>query len=316
MNPHVKTPTMYQWNFAIQREVLRDLSVEVAYVGNKGAFLEYALPMNLPMVSSTDLRPFQDRRPMPQFGTGSFYDNRNNSSYQALEVKAEKRYSHGVSFLIGYSYSKAIDESSNDQGGGDGADNPFNLRSMRGRSNFDMGQRFIASFSTELPFGRGKAFGTDMSKGWDYVAGGWQVQGIVTFQGGFPFTPTIASDPANVAFSYARRPDVIGTGHVDNPGPDQWFNIADFKVPDRYTIGNAGRNILRGPGINNWDLAIFKNFQFTESIYLQFRAEAFNAFNHSQFNNPNANIELPTQGGRIFSAKDPRIGQMALKLYF
>lgn len=314
-NPHAKTPTMYQWNLAVQRELVPNLSLEVAYVGNKASYVERALPQNLPRVSSTDLRPFQDRRPMPQFGTGFYYDNRDNSNYNALEVKLEKRFSNGISFLTGYAWSKVIDGSSSDQGGGS-ADNPFNLRTMRGRSDFDTGQRFITSFSAELPFGKGKAFGSGMSRAADLVVGGWQVQGIVTFQGGFPFTPTIASDPANVAFSYARRPDVIGTGQVDSCRVERCFNIADFRVPSPFTIGNAGRNILRGPGVNNWDLAIFKNFNFTERLYLQFRAEAFNAFNHTQLNNPNANIELPTQGGRVFSAKDPRIGQFGLKLYF
>lgn len=315
LNPRMKTPTMYQWNLAVQRELVKNLSLEVAYVGNKGTYLERALPQNLPQVSSTDLRPFQSRRPNPAFGTGFYYDNRENSNYNALEVKLEKRYSQGLSFLVGYSWSKVIDGSSTDQGGGS-ADNPFNLRTMRGRSDFDTGQRFIASFSAELPFGRGKHFGSDMSRAADMVLGGWQLQGIVTFQGGFPFTPTIASDPANVAFAYGRRPDVIGTGKVDSCRQEQCFNIADFRVPAPFTIGNAGRNILRGPGINNWDLAIFKNFNFTERVYLQFRAEAFNAFNNTQFNNPNTNIELPTQGGRIFSAKDPRIGQLGLKVYF
>lgn len=312
LNPNLKTPTMYQWNFAVQRELGANLSLEVAYVGNKGTFLERAIPQNLPMVSSTDLRPFQDRRPMPQFGTGYYYDNRENSNYHGLEVKMEKRYSQGISFLIGYSWSKSIDGLSNE---GSDADNPFNLRSMRGLSSFDVGQRFIASFSAELPFGRGKALGADMSRAADLFVGGWQVQGIVTLQQGFPFTPTINSDPANVAFSYARRPDVIGTGRVDECRPEQCFNVADFRVPAQYTIGNSGRNILRGPGVNNWDMAVFKNFNFTETVFLQFRAEAFNAFNHTQLNNPNNNIEVP-QGGRVFSAKDPRIGQVALKLYF
>lgn len=315
-NANMRTPTMYQWNFAIQRELRRDLSLEVAYVGNKGSYLERYLPENLPRISSTDLRPFQSRRPRPEFGTGTYYDSRDNSNYNALEVKLEKRFSQGVSFLVGYSYSKSIDGSTNDQGGGEGADDPFNLRTMRGRSNLDMGQRFIASFGAELPFGRGKTFGGNMSRAADLVVGGWQVQGIVTFQGGFPFTPTIASDPANVAFSYARRPDVIGTGKVDECRAERCFNIADFRVPAPFTLGNAGRNIIRGPGVNNWDLAIFKNFNLTERFVLQFRAEAFNAFNNTQFNNPNNNIELPAVGGRVFSAKDPRIGQFGLKLYF
>lgn len=315
-NPNMKTPTMYQWNFAIQRELTRDMSIEVAYVGNKGTYLERSLPTNLPMVSATDTRPFQQRRQRPEFGTGAYYDNSNNSNYNALEVKLEKRYSAGLNFLAAYAWSKSIDGSTNDQGGGDGADNPFDLRTMRGLSNLDVGQRFVFSGGWDLPFGKGRRFGSNMPMAADLIVGGWQIGGIVTLQGGFPFTPTIASDPANVAFSYARRPDVIGTGKVDDRTPERWFNIADFRVPAPFTIGNAGRNILRGPGIANVDASIFKNFNFTERIYLQFRAEAFNLFNHTQFNNPNANIELPTQGGRIFSARDPRIGQLGLKIYF
>lgn len=316
MNPRVKTPTMYQWNFAVQRELMSDLSLEVAYVGNKGTYLERSLPQNLPQIDLRDTRAFQSRRPNPAFGTGAYYDNRENSNYNGLEIKMEKRYSKGYSFLIGYSFSKSIDGSSNDQGGGDGADNPFNLRSMRGRSNFDVGQRFIASFGVELPFGKGKTFLSSMPAAGEMILGGWQLQGIVTMQQGFPFTPGINSDPHNIAFAYARRPDVVGDPRVDYCRPERCFDINAFRMPTPGVPGNAGRNIIRGPGINNWDLAIFKNFQFTESIQLQFRAEAFNAFNHTQLNNPNNNIELTTQGGRVFSAKSPRIGQFGLKLYF
>jgi hypothetical protein len=313
-NSRMRTPRMYQWNFAIQRELTHSLALEVAYVGSKGTFLERYLPTNLPPVSATDQRPFQDRRPFPQFGTGSFYDSADNSSYNALEVKLEQRYNNGLSFLAAYSWSKSLDSSSNDSG--ETVADPFNLRTMRGLSALDVGQRFVLSFGWELPFGKNRAIGASMPAFADAILGGWQVGGIWTIQGGFPFTPTIASDPANVAFSYARRPDRIGSGKVDQCRPEQCFNIADFRVPQPFTIGNSGRNILRGPRINNWDLSIFKNFRFNERVNLQFRAEAFNAFNHTQFNNPNTNIELPTQGGRIFSAKDPRIGQLALKLYF
>jgi hypothetical protein len=315
VTPYMKTPTMYQWNFAVQRELMSGLSLEVAYVGNKGLNLERALPRNLPRIDPNDRRAFQDRRPFPQFGTGSYYENREHSNYNGLEMKLEKRFAQGVSFLVGYAWSKTIDGSSNDQGGGDGADDPFNLRTMRGRSAFDIGQRFIASFSAELPFGKGKAMGGSMPKAADLVVGGWALQGIVTMQGGFPYTPTISVDPHNIGFAYARRADAIGTGRVGECRVERCFNPADFRIPQAFVPGNAGRNILRGPGINNWDLAIFKNFHFTERTYLQFRAEAFNAFNHTQLNNPAAVIDLAT-AGRVFSAKDPRIGQLGLKIYF
>jgi hypothetical protein len=314
VNPHMRTPYLHEWNFAVQHEIVPNLSLEIAYVANKGTHLEEALPQNLAPPSATDLRPFQQRRPRPDLGTGQFYDNSGNSNYNALDVRLEKRFSRGVYFLLGYVWGKAIDIGSSDQGG-NGADNPFNLRTMRGPSDLDVTHRFVGSFGVEVPVGRGRAFGANMPRVADLIIGGWQVSGIATFQSGMPFTPTISSDPANVGFTYGRRPDVKGTGHVDNPGPNLWFNPKDFPLPAPYTIGNAGRNILRGPGVNNWDLSILKNFHFTERIYLQFRTELFNAFNHTQFNNPVSMVDVPT-AGQILSARDPRIMQFGMKLYF
>jgi hypothetical protein len=319
VNPHMRTPYLHEWNFAVQREIVPNLSLEISYVANKGTHLEEAFPQNLAPPSATDLRPFQQRRPRPDLGTGQFYDNSGNSNYNALNVRLEKRFSRGVYFLLGYAWGKAIDVNSSDQGPVN-ADNPFNLRTMRGPSDLDVTHRFVGSFGVELPFGRGRALGSGMPRAADLIVGGWQVSGIATFQSGMPFTPVISADPANVGFTYGRRPDVIGTGHVDNPGPGRWFNPADFKLPAQYTIGNAGRNILRGPGVNNWDLSILKNFHFTERIYLQFRTELFNAFNHTQFNTPAAGSSTVTidtaTAGQLFSARDPRIMQFGMKLYF
>jgi hypothetical protein len=102
-----------------------------------------------------------------------------------------------------------------------------------------------------------------------------------------------------------------------NPSIQEWFNVNAFAIPAKYTIGNAGRNVLRGPGLQNWDLAVLKDFHFTETRYLEFRGEFFNAFNHVNFSNPNPNIDDPVHGGQITSTStDPRILQFALKLYF
>ena len=314
LNVHMRTPYLHEWNVAVQRELVPNLSLEVAYVGNKGTHLEEALPQNLAPPSATDLRPFQQRRPRPLLGTGQFYDNSGNSNFNALEARLEKRFSHGVSFLVGYMWGKAIDVGSNDQGG-NGADNPFNLRTMRGPSDLDIRHRLVASFGVELPIGRGRPIGNAMPRAADFIIGGWQLAGIATFQTGTPFTPGISGDPANVGFTYGRRPDVIGTGDVAQRTVDQWFNPGDFRVPAQYTIGNAGRNILRAPGVNNWDLSILKNFHFTERVYLQFRTEMFNAFNHTQLGTPAATIDLST-AGHIYSARDPRIMQFGAKVYF
>ncbi len=108
-----------------------------------------------------------------------------------------------------------------------------------------------------------------------------------------------------------------GTGSVPNPNRDLWFNLADFPIPAQYTIGNAGRDILRGPGLSTQDISFLKNFKFTEKMYLQFRLEYFNLFNVTNLSNPNTSVDLPAVGGKIFSTSTPaRIGQIGMKLYF
>jgi hypothetical protein len=189
---------------------------------------------------------------------------------------------------------------------------------MRARSSIDFGQRFVASFVAELPFGRGKPIGGGVTGVADRIISGWQLAGFINLQGGFPFTPALGSaDPTNSGRAYGLRPNVIGTGKISDRNRDHWFNINDFVVPPQYTIGNAGRNILRGPWLFNQDFSMLKNFHFTERVYLQFRAEYFNLFNVTNLSNPNTNIDLPAVGGKIFGTSTAaRIGQFALKLYF
>ncbi len=314
-NPHNKTPYVNEWNFTVQRQLGANLALEVGYVGSKGTDLETVIPSNVPMIDPNDQRPFQQRRPYPEFSTGSYLENENNSTYHSLQAKLEKRLSSGLSFLVSYTYSKSIDGTSNS--GGDQIQDPFDLHSMKGPSDYDIPQRLVISYGYDLPFGRRRQFMSNAPRVVDEILGGWRVVGIATFQSGTPFTPLLgATDPANVNFNYGSRPNVIGSGSVPNCTPQQCFNINDFTIPAPYTLGDAGRNILRGPGIKNWDTSVLKDFHFTESRYLEFRAEAFNVLNHANFNNPNPYIDIPSVGGQIFSALPPRILQGALKFYF
>ncbi len=317
-DPHMVTPRMTQYNLAVQRELARDFSLEVAYVGNQSHHLEREVqPANFPPIAPGDTRPVQQRRPNPRFSGGSYFDTSGNANYNGLEVKLEKRYSRGYQFLIGYSWSRTIDMDTGDQGSG-GSDNPYNYRTMRGPSNIDFNQRFVSSFVLELPFGRGKPLAGNVKGVADRIISGWQLGGIVTFQGGFPYTPSLgAADPTNSGRSYGLRPNVAGTGAVSSPNRNLWFNISDFPVPQAFTIGNAGRNILRGPGLSNQDLSLLKDFHVNERIYFQFRLEYFNAFNVTNLSNPNTAVDLPAVGGKIFSTSTAaRIGQLGLKLYF
>lgn len=313
-DPRAKTPYLDEWNFTIQRKLGNNMALDVGYVGSKGTHLEMIIPGNVPRIDPNDTRTYQQRVPFPRFGGSSYLANQNNSTYHALQIKLQKRFSSGLSFLASYALSKSIDGTSDP--GGDAIQNPFDLHSMKGVSDYDIPQRLVVSYGYELPFGRGKRFMSSAPRVVDELLGGWQAVGITSFQSGFPYTPTLGSnDPGNVNFAYDIRPNVVGNPNVSTCTPAQCFNVGAFSVPAPFTFGDAGRNILRGPSRQNWDFSVLKNFHISESRYVQFRSEFFNVFNHTNFNNPNSQIDT-AQGGRVFSAGDPRIIQFALKLYF
>jgi hypothetical protein len=205
------------------------------------------------------------------------------------------------------------------------------------RSDFDVGQRFVLSYVYELPVGRGKKFGSQMNRLADAAVGGWQWTGIATFQQGFPFT-VVANDNLGLLEAYNQRANLVGNPHANfHKSINQWFNTAAFSQPLAGSFGNSGRNILREPGINNWDMGVGKNFALGDRANFQFRVEGFNVFNHTQWGvdpgSPSAAASGPGTGaidrnvndqppstnvlfGHVTSARPGRILQLGGKITF
>jgi hypothetical protein len=326
-------PYVQQWSFSVQREILKDTTFEVNYIGNKGTHLlmrrniAQALLPDLSIPLDNPRNSVADRKPYPNFQTYIDSDWSGNSNYNAMNVKLERR-SATLAMAMAYTWAKSLDTKSAAAGiGGSGfngwqgfLDNHDPKRD-RGRSDFDVDHRLVASFVYDLPFGRGKRLGSGVSKAADVFIGGWQVNGIATFQKGFPRSIT-AADSGNLLDSAGtNRANLVGDPKSGRTGTvDSWFNTAAFAQPASGVSGNSGRNILRAPGISNFDLSLFKNFILSERLRLQFRLESFNAFNHTQFGNPNPQFGDPVQVnvtspqfGRVLSARDARINQLGAK---
>ena len=220
-----------------------------------------------------------------------------------------------------YTYAHSLDNSSG-TGALVGYQNPYNLSSYYGNSDFDLRHSLVLSQTYDLPFGHGRSYLSQVGPGLDLLVGGWQINSIDSFQTGSPFTPTMATSNLNNGTG-VQYPNRTGSGK-GNGSVLAYFSTSDFVAPATYSFGNSGRNILFGPGTTQFDVSVFKTVRFNEaaSRYLQLRAEAFNVFNHPQFNNPNAQIGGST-AGRITSAGQPvlfqrtsREIQLAAKLYF
>jgi len=190
---------------------------------------------------------------------------------------------------------------------------PRNLRLERGLSGFDIRHRFVFSPVYELPFGKGKPYlNSNRYVGW--LVGGWEASGILTLQTGRPFTPFVSTDNANV-LGAVDRPLRIGDGNDGPKTVQQWINTSAFRVAPFGTFGNAGRNILTGPGFKTLDFMLSRVFTITERVSLQFRAESFNIANHPNFDLPSQNVNVPGFGS-ITQAEAPRQNQFGLKLRF
>jgi outer membrane receptor protein involved in Fe transport len=309
-DPNSRVPYVEEWNVSIQHQLNPTTSLDVAYVGNKGTKLEQRVPLNRP--SSPGPGEFETRRQFPDLSDGYIVQHAALSNYHALQVKLEKMYSNGMSLLVAYTYSRSIDFASNDFGSG--VQDMNNQRAERAVSDFNYPQRLSVGYTYDLPFGKGRQFLSKAKGPADAILGGWELAGILTLQSGSPFTVSSGRDRANVGVT--DRADRIGSGKLDNPTLDHWFDTSAFVIPELYTFGNSGRNILRGDGLSNWDFSLLKNFRIREGMRLQFRAEFFNFPNHADFGTPNANLSSSNLGRVTYTRNDPRIGQFALKLIF
>ena len=298
--PFYHMPTVYEWSLSIQSQISTNWGIEMAYLGNHGDhedFLHLTANQAAPGVG-----PLQPRRPWPDFNQLRYDTYDANSNYDALVVKVTKRFSSGLSALIGYTYSKALDDNSGTSETEQAPQNDNNTGAEYGVADTSLRHRFVASGIYQLPFGKGRTFVIRGGRLVDAIVGGWDVSSIIQAQSGFPFTVTSASDFSNTN-SGSARPDRICSGN----GPqtlNDWFNLSCFSVADLQQalasgaprFGNSGRNILTGPGLVDVDLSLIKRFAIAERLKAEFRADAFNLLNHPNFALPNAVIGSSSAG--------------------
>jgi hypothetical protein len=296
--------------------------LELNYIGNKGTNL--LMRQNIAQAFPYDpANPLSvaARKPFPNFGVyiDSIWGGRSN--YNAFNTKLEHR-GRGSLLTFAYTWAKSTDSKSAAAGigasgfnGWQGFLNNHDPERDHGLSDFDVDHRLVGSFVYNLPFGKGERFAGDASGVKNAVVGGWQVNGIYTWQHGFPITIQAADlGGLNDTFG-SNRADIVGDPDTGGRTVEHWFNTAAFVQPGFGQFGNTGRNILRGPGINNLDFSLFKNFEVYGDMRLQFRFESFNFFNHPQFNRPDTNVSSSTFGV-LNSARPGRINQLGLKFLF
>ena len=322
VDPNMRSGYTQQYILQIQQQLPRDTVVKVGYVGNVGRRLDTTYDYNQPEPGPGAPGP---RRPLYRIApavvgvTYNVFDGKSN--YNSLQATLERRFAGGVGFLTAYTWSHSIDDVPNAFGGAANGPIPQDRRCRqcdRASSGFDIRHRLTHSMNWALPFGKGRKWSFD-SRAVNMLLGGWDANLILTAQTGLPFTPTLLTSVSNAG---ASRPDRYKSGKIEKPDPAYWFDTsfnvpgAAWGVPQIYTFGNAGRNILYGPGRVNFDWSFFKDLSWSERWRLQFRAEFFNLFNTPQFDLPNASIGDPGAGRITSTVGNPRQVQFALRFAF
>jgi Carboxypeptidase regulatory-like domain/TonB dependent receptor len=345
--PTMLAPYNQQWNLTIQRALAKDLALEVAYAGNKGTHLpldwqinqlrpELLKPENnlLELVpnpffghipTGTMAQPMVQRgqllRPFPQYtGVTLSRPGWGNSNYHALQGKLERRFAGGTSAMLSYNFSKLISDGGDNVWASAGQRDFYCRACDRSLSVYDQTHRMVANFTYELPFGRGKPLGASWNKVADAILGQWQINGIAIIGSARPLQFGVVQ---NTSFSFGggQRPDSTGRSAdipKDERTLERWFNTSEFVLPAPYTFGNVGRlhPSLRGDRVETLDFSVFKNFRIRERTQVQFRAEAFNVFNHPVFADPNTTVGNVNFGRVLGQANAPRQIQFGLKILF
>src|SRR3989441_10602229 len=368
-DPNLSTPTVQIWDLTVERQLAKDLVLSVGYIGSQsyhtnttansnqappevcqnpqGCRSGGVLPANQSAIvpQGTLYMPSKppivvngitlQQRPNPYVSYTQSWFGLGTASYHAMNVSVTKRAARGLTFKANYSWGKVLDLNSAILAPS-GENEPTNLVSglynrnlNKGVAAYNPAHQFNSNFSYQLPFGSGQRFGGGTSGLLNRLIGGWQWNGIVTAQTGFPFTPLIGFN--NSGTGDGTQPTDVADRNPNFKGPailgtvDHWFDPRAFSMPIAGTFGNAGRGAFRGPGLFNVDSSLFKRIPIRESVTLQFRAEAFNILNHANFAFPNqvvfqgnsSNYSYSQSAGQITNtATASRQLQLALKLMF
>ena len=358
VQPNAKTPTVQEWNLTVEQQLSHNTVLRVAYVGSFGyhGFLSIDpntiptqicsdpggcsaggdataaslanIPHMVPQGAQYIPGPGK-KRPNPNLGAGFFWYTEGNTSYNALQGDISHRFSHGLQFRVNYTWSKDLDMNSGLTGAQ--ANNQAQMILDRndlhrdwGPSAYNIPNQVGISGTYQLPFGKGKPWANSFAGVGNRLVSGWQFNTIVTLLSGFPFTPQIGSNRSGDGDTRnPDRPSVNPTfsGPVVLGSPNQWFNPDAVVLPIAGTYGNLGRGVYSGPGLADMDASLFKSTAITERTNLQFRAEFFNALNHSNFGTPNATVFSngaisPSAGLITTTATTSRQIQFGLKLIF
>ena len=354
-DPNQRSSYVEQTSLGVEVQVTPDTVASANYVGNWGRKMNRLRDANMPQVVGFDNGCPVLQYPYANLNTISSIDtftpsgcqssgqhaflelatNDGNTDYNGLELSLQRRMSKGLSYSLGYTYSRGLANFGDNLTDPDGAlpQNTYNYAAEMSNSTLDIRNRFVGNFIWDLPFGQGRHFLSQPGLV-NHVLGGWQLNGIVTLQTGSPYSVTAANDGL-LGFTHAVYANCIGdpfSGATTDPSlyttTGFLINPAAFSQPGPGLFGTCAPRKFHGPGIQMVDLSIFKDFKFTERWYLQFRTEFFNAFNHPNFANPSANISSSGSFGKVSNTLapilgtdsggpgDPREIQFALKLYF
>jgi hypothetical protein len=357
VQPDMKTPTLISYSLRMQQQLSPNTSLTVGYVGSHGYHELIGIDANEPFPVICPAAPCPATYPAtfpagiantpvpagayfvpttaranPAIANPWSWFSEGVSSYNALQVDVNRRFSGGLTLRGVYTFSKVLDDgdslNATTSGGGPAlASNPFNLRSDWGRGTFDVSHVAVVNATYALPFGQGKRFLGGLGRFGNAAVGGWMVNSIVTLQDGFPFSPQLSYNPSNngdtrnpvrpFANPAFRGPVILGN-------PSQWFNPNAFLAPANTPAnggfyGNVGRDTLIGPGLATWDFSVLKDTRIRERLNLQFRAEIFNLLNRANFNLPNTVVFTPsgvspTAGVITSTSTTSRQVQFGLKL--
>lgn len=308
-----------EWNLNVERALTSTLTMQLLYQGSHD--------VHLFGFDNSDFRApgpgnVQALLPYPQYARIQNFDTWGTAHYNGGSIRLQQNAWHGLSYLIAFTHSLSMDNGSEEEQSPQWSD-PFHRGTADGPSDFNAPNRLTAAYTYQLPFGRGAMFLSNLNTVADKVLGGWGVRGIAQYQSGLPQTPTMNLSREGICSTACiARPDRVGNGNLPRGARTihRFYDVNAFHVLPAGgvsgRIGDAGRNILTGPPINDFDFQLFKEVSFAESQHVEFRWEMYNAFNHTQWSAPSVNMESPSTFGVITATAPPRIMQFALRYSF